>query len=86
MPLSKAKQAQWMREYRKRSRYNVIPKETKPVIPSVPTIDTVSPPVQREGYGKASSTVIPSPYKGMVTDDGELVEFDADGNRIYEEG
>ncbi len=28
MPLSKAKQAEWMREYRKRVRYNVIPEKT----------------------------------------------------------
>ncbi len=33
MPLSKAKQAAWMKEYRNRIRYNVIP--TTPVIPSV---------------------------------------------------
>ena len=33
MPLSKKRQAEYMREYRKRNRYNVIP--TTPVIPNV---------------------------------------------------
>ncbi len=34
----------------------------------------------RGGYVKPSS-----PFKTVVTDAGELVEFDADGNRIYED-
>ena len=33
MPLSKARQAEYMREYRKRTRYNVIPKPDNPVQP-----------------------------------------------------
>ena len=58
MPLSKAKQTQWMREYRQRVRYNVIPND------------------------------VPEPksaWNTVVTDDGEVVQFDADGNRIYDE-
>lgn len=43
------------------------PGEIKPVQPK-PVIDAVSPSIQREGYGKASSTVIP--------------ELDADGQPI----
>ena len=31
------------------------------------------------GYVKPNS-----PFKTIVTDDGEIVEFDADGNRIYD--
>jgi len=37
MPLSKVRQAEYMREYRKRIRYNVIPNLTSPVIPKVDT-------------------------------------------------
>ncbi len=78
--MSKAKQAQWMREYRKRNRYNA-PGNTQHVIPNVPLLDAVSPSVQCKG----SSTVIPTPFKTLVTDTGEIVQFDADGNRIYDE-
>ncbi len=39
-----------------------------------------------EGLAELLDVKPNSPYKTVVTDTGELVEFDADGNRIYEEG
>ncbi len=52
MPLSKAKQAEYMREYRKRLRYNVIPN----VQPEVPAKMKVVQP--KFGYGTKN---IPTP-------------------------
>lgn len=62
MPLSKARNRERMRQIRLHERLKRA---------SVQPIDAVSLSVKREGYGKASSTVIP--------------ELDADGNPIYEE-
>jgi len=60
MPLSKAKQAEWMREYRKRIRYNVIPKMQEHVIPKQPDkLEPLRTLIKNIETGKKSS-VIPS--------------------------
>ena len=68
MPLSKKRNRDRMRKSRLH-KLLVPPQEIKPVQPK-PIIDAISPSIQREGYGKASSTVVP--------------ELDADGNSIPE--
>ena len=69
MPLSKKRNRERMRIIRLHKRIST-PYQANPVQPK-PIIDAISPSVQREGYGKASSTVIP--------------ELDADGNLIPDE-
>ena len=71
MPLSKARDKERKQRERARSRLDKLlrpPQVPKPVQPTI--IDAVSPSIRREGYGKASSTVI--------------LEIDADGNVIPE--
>jgi len=65
MPLSKARNRERMRKSRLHKHISS-PYQSNPV---QPIIDAVSPSIQREGYGKASSTV----------------QIDADGNPIWEE-
>ena len=67
MPLSKARNRRRMRLIRLHKLISP-PKKVESVQPK-PTIDAISPSIKREGYGKASSTVI---------------EIDADGQPILE--
>lgn len=66
MPLSKKRNRDRMRRNRLHKAIS-LPQTLKPV---QPILDAISPSVRREGYGKASSTVIP--------------EVDADGNPMPE--
>lgn len=68
MPLSKTKQAEYMREYRKHVRYNVIPNESMQPEPEIPLYNP-----SKHGAG---DTVI---INGKVT---VIPELDADGNPI----
>ena len=69
MPLSKERNRERMRKSRLHKHLRP-PQTTKPVQPK-PVIDAVSPSISREGYGKASSIVIP--------------EVDADGQPYCED-
>jgi len=75
MPLSKARNRERMR----RSRLHKLVEK-----PSVqPILDAVSPSLQREGYGKASSSVQPRTIR-IDGRDYIVPELDADGNPIPE--
>ncbi|KKL63820.1 hypothetical protein LCGC14_2171250 [marine sediment metagenome] len=62
MPLSKAKQAEYMKDYRKRIRYNVIPKESAPVIPSTPAV-----------IPKPSSVIPKLSIPGLKMEDNKII-------------
>ncbi len=82
MPLSKAKQAEWMREYRKRTRYNVIPKPATSVIPRLTEVVTSKEdiPVYNPAIHRAGDTV-----RVLVGNKAKVIkipELDADGQPI----
>ena len=66
MPLSKAKQAEWMKEYRKRLRYNVIPKLDP--IPARPDVQT------RLEVARKALIVKPALY--LNKDEGVIPNYD----------
>jgi len=72
MPLSKVKQAEYMREHRKRLRYNVIPNVTPVYIPWYNPNDHVVGRTVRMKDGQGRITVVVTP------------DVDADGRPIWE--
>ena len=84
MPLSKSKQAAYMREYRKRNRYNVIPKREDIVQPTV--IPSVIPNFVIPWYNKAIHR--PGDTVKMRDQSGRervivIPELDGDGQEVW---